>query len=66
MDSEMKGYPVQFNVYAETQEEADRTSEAIKAFITAQAQKGVAVTAEKLTAAVRKWGDNFLVASYFK
>lgn len=62
----MRGYPVQFNVYAETREEADQASEAIKAFISSQAEKGVAVTAAKLTGAVRKWGDSFLVTSYFK
>lgn len=62
----MKGYSVQFNVYAETQEEADRASEAIKAFISAQAGKGVAVTANKLTEAVQRWKDNFLVTSYFR
>lgn len=62
----MRGYPVQFNVYAETQEEADQASEAIKAFISDQARSGVAVTARKLTEAVRKWGGNFLVSSYFK
>ncbi|MBR4755688.1 MAG: hypothetical protein IK076_01965 [Bacteroidales bacterium] len=62
----MKGYPVQFNVYAETQEEADRASAAIKGFISSQAQRGVAVTAAKLTEAVRKWGDNFIVTSYFR
>ena len=62
----MKGYSVQFNVYAETQEEADRASEAIKAFISAQAGKGVAVTANKLTEAVQRWKDNFLVTSFFR
>lgn len=62
----MKGYSVQFNVYAETQEEADRASEAIKAFISTQAGKGVAVTANKLTEAVQRWKDNFLVTSFFR
>ncbi len=62
----MEGYPVQFNVYAESREEADAASSAIKAFIPSQAERGVAVTAAKLTEAVRKWGDNFLVTSYFK
>ena len=53
-------------MYAETREEADKASEAIKAFISSQAEKGVAVTAEKITAAVEKWKDNFLVTSYFR
>ena len=62
----MKGYPIQFNVFAETQEEADRASAAIKDFISFQAGKGVAVTANKLTEAARKWKDNYFVTSYFK
>ena len=62
----MKGYPVQFNVYAETAEEADKASGAVKALITSLAEKGVAVTANKLTEAVRKWGGNFMVTSFFR
>ena len=62
----MKGFPVQFNVYAETQAEADAASEAIKTFISAQAEKGVAVTAIKVAEAVRRWKDNYFVTSYFK
>ena len=62
----MKGFPVKFNVYAETQKEADAASEAIKSFISAQAEKGVAVTATKLAEAVQRWKDNYFVISYFK
>lgn len=62
----MKGFPVQFNIYAETREEADKASEAIKDFITAQARAGIAVTAAKVTEAVRRWRDNYFVKSYFK
>ena len=62
----MRGYPVLFNVYAETQEEADRASDAIKAFITSLAEKGVAVTANRLADAVHKWGGNFMVTSFFR
>ena len=62
----MKGYPIKFNVYAETQAEADKAAEAIKSFISVQARKGIAVTAEKLAAAVEKWKDNYFVISYFK
>ena len=62
----MKGYPVQFNIYAETQAEADAASAAIKSFISSQAEKGVAVTAAKVAEAVRRWKDNYFVSSYFK
>ena len=62
----MGGYEVRFNVYAESQAEADAASAAIKAFISAKARTGVAVTATKLTQAVEKWKDNYFVNQYFK
>ena len=62
----MHGFEVKFNVYAETQGEADLASDAIKQFISDMARKGIAVTANKLTEAVRKWKDNYFVTSYFK
>lgn len=62
----MGGYEVRFNVYAESQAEADAASAAIKAFINAKARTGVAVTAAKLTQAVEKWKDNYFVNQYFK
>ena len=62
----MGGYEVRFNVYAESQAEADAASAAIKAFISAKARQGVAVTAVRLTEAVEKWKDNYFVTNYFK
>lgn len=62
----MQGFEVKFKVYAETQEEADRTSEAIKGFVSEMARRGLAVTANKLSEAVRKWGNSYIVTSYFK
>lgn len=62
----MSGFEVRFNVYAESQEEADRATEAIKAFISAKAAQGVAVTADKIAAAVSKYKDNYFVTNYFK
>lgn len=62
----MKGYEIKFNVYAETQGEADLASETVKGFISEMAQKGIAVTANKITDAVRKWKDNYFVNNYFK
>ena len=62
----MRGFEVKFNVYANSQEEADRASDAIKAFIGARASLGIAVTADKIAEAVRKYGDNFFVTNYFK
>jgi hypothetical protein len=62
----MQGFEVKFNVYAETQAEADLASDAIKAFISGMAQKGIAVTANKMTDAVKKWKDNYFVTNYFR
>ena len=62
----MGGYEVKFNVYANSQEEADRASEAVKAFISAKARLGVAVTAERIVSAISKYKDNYFVTNYFK
>ncbi len=62
----MGGYEIRFNVYAESQAEADAASAAIKQFISAKARTGIAVTAVKLTEAVEKWKDNYFVNNYFK
>ena len=62
----MRGYKVEFNVYAESQEEADAATRAIKDFISQKAQTGVAVTARKITEALSRWQDNMFVTNYFK
>ena len=62
----MKGYEVRFNVYADSQEEADFASSLIKQFITEQAQKGVAVTANRIAAAMNRWKDSYFVTNYCK
>lgn len=62
----MQGYEIKFNVYANSQEEADRASALIKQFITDQAQKGVAVTATRIAEAVEKWKGSYFVSSFFK
>ena len=62
----MQGFEVRFNVYAETQAEADAASAAIKRFISGLAVKGVAVTANKIAEAAEKWGGSYFVSSFFK
>lgn len=62
----MRGFEVKFNVYADTQEEADYASDQIKQFVTGLAQQGVAVTAKRLAEAVIRWKDNYFVTNYFK
>ena len=57
----MKGYEVKFNIYANSQEEADQATQAIKAFISEHARCGRAVTATKVAAAVSGWKNNVLV-----
>ena len=57
----MKGYEVRFNVYANSQEEADKASMAFKEFITEHAKQGRAVTAMKIAEALPKWKENILV-----
>lgn len=62
----MQGFPINFNVYANSQEEADEATKAIKQFITDSANRGIAITAEKISRAVNKWGSNPFVINYFK
>lgn len=57
----MKGYEVKFNIYAESQADADAATNAIKAFIREHAQQGRAVTASKVAAAIGNWKNNALV-----
>ena len=61
----MKGFEIKFNVYAETREEADKATEAIKAFISEKASNGIAVTANKLSDAIGRFKDNYFVTQYF-
>ena len=62
----MEGYRIEFNIYAESQKEADEASDAIKRFISAQAQEGRAVTARKISEAMKRWSNNYFVKNYFK
>lgn len=62
----MQGYELKFNVYANSQAEADATTTAIKSFISELAARGVAVSATKLSAAISKWKNNPLIINYFK
>ena len=66
----MQGFKVSFNVFAETQEEADMVSRLIGNFVNECASRGVAVTAAKINAAVSRWGGNAFIRdrinNYFK
>lgn len=66
----MKGFEINFKVYADTQEEADAASRALQDFVNEHAAEGRVVTAQKLTECVLKWKDNLFVKNqiikYFK
>lgn len=57
----MQGYEIRFNIYADSQEEADKAKEAIIAFIGQNARCGRAVTANKIAEAVSRWDENPIV-----
>ena len=62
----MQGYEMKFNVYANSQDEADLASSLVNGFITELANKGVPVTANRIAEAVNKWRGSFFVTNYFK
>lgn len=66
----MKGFPITFNIYAESEQEAEEARQALIAFIGQHAQQGRAVTGRKITQAVASWDKNPLVRNqiinYFK
>lgn len=61
----MQGYKIQFNAYANSQEEADKASKTIAEYVDRMARQGVAVTADKIAGALSTWGDNIMVKNYF-
>ena len=66
----LKGFPIHFNIYAESEQEAEECRSAIIAFIGLHASQCRAVTAKKVTQAVRDWDKNPIVKNriinYFK
>lgn len=57
----MKGYPITFNIYAESEEEAKRAQEGIIGFISRNAEQGRAVSGAKITEALRKAESNAFI-----
>lgn len=57
----MKGYKIQFELYANSEQEAESARKAIVTFIGELANYGRAVTGQKLSEALPKWKDNVLV-----
>lgn len=62
----MKPEKVTFYVYAETSEEAQRLQGVMNAFVREQYNRGVLVTATKLTEALERFGSNIFISNYLK
>ena len=57
----MRGFNISFNIYAETEQEAEEARAAIIDFIGQHARQGRAVTGKKIAEAVRNWERNPIV-----
>lgn len=66
----LKGFPLSFNIYAESEEEVQEAKRAIVEFIGYHASQCRAVTAGKVAQAIRNWQSNPIVRNriinYFK
>ncbi len=54
----MKGFPITFNIYAEDEQEIQDLHFVITEFIRLHAEQGRAVSARKVTEALRRWDHN--------
>ena len=67
---QLKGFPLQFNIYAESEQEVEECRMAVIAFIGHHASQCRAVTAKKVAQALSNWDKNPLVRNhiinYFK
>ena len=70
MEKQLKGYPIAFNIYAMSEEEAEECKRAIIGFIGLHASQCRAVTAKKISQAISNWDKNPIVKNriieYFK
>jgi len=57
----MNGYPITFNIYANDEQEVEVLRFVITEFIRLHAEQGRAVSALKLTDALRNWDKNPIV-----
>ena len=66
----LRGFPLTFNIYAESEEEVEQCRLAIIAFIGLHASQCRAVTARKVAQALSNWDKNPIVKNqiinYFK
>ena len=59
----LQGYEIKFNIYAESQEEAEAARQAIIGFISHHAHHGRAVSGRKIFDALSMWDKNPFVKS---
>ena len=62
----MKPYKIQIYVYAENDQQAEQVAQSANAFVKKKYEHGILITADKLTAALNRFADNFIVNQYFK
>lgn len=62
----MKPYKVTFYTYAENEQQVQELQNAMNNFVRIQYDKGVLVTAAKLTKALQTFGSNFFVTNFLK
>jgi hypothetical protein len=62
----MKPYKIQIYVYAENDQQAEQVAQSAKAFVKKKYEQGILITADKLSAALNRFADNFIVNQYFK
>jgi hypothetical protein len=57
----MEAHKVEFNIWAESEDEAVELGEALQKFVNDNGEMGIAITARKTTEAINKWRNNYLV-----
>lgn len=62
----MKPYKIEIYVYAESEAEAQTVEKAVKDFVKEKYQKGILVTADKLVAALTRFGNSIIVNQFLK
>lgn len=62
----MKPHKVTFYAYAEDESQVKLLQDALNDFVREQYNKGIIVTATKLSQALRSFGNNYFVTTYLR
>lgn len=62
----MQPFKIEIYVYADNAEEASRVQQAAIKFVKDKYNSGVLITANKLTAALDKFKNSYIINQYFK